>query len=129
LKVGDGDGVNLGIDPFVGGEKNYMFPIPLIGFLNEKGYISLAHINKPFSLSMGIDYRLNGENLGLQEDWARLWNQYVMGLNLAGIRLTTELDSIIWSRHVTGVVSAKTIYEVVMLSSFVGKIHWWYHKL
>lgn len=64
-KFGDGDRVHLGIYPFVGGDKNYMFHIPLIGFLNGKGYISLAHINKPFSLSMGTYYRLNGENHGL----------------------------------------------------------------
>ena len=53
----------------------------------------------------------------LEGDWKNIWNSFTRNLDLNGVRLSTEFDSLIWEYNkVNGMISADKVYECIVNS-------------
>jgi hypothetical protein len=67
--------------------------------------------------------------LGLSGIWRFCWNSYIVGLRRDGIRLGVDDDSLVWTGHPTGIISANAIYSVIFNSLNIDPVHWWMEKI
>ena len=58
------------------------------------------------------------EDLNLGGIYADLWNEYIAGLNGAGIRLTEDDDELVWGySKKMGTLTAKNAYDCIVSAS------------
>ena len=60
----------VGIDPFIGDNGQHLLPRPIMHYLAEFGFVTLAHIKRPVLLGKNGRYWLQSEYIGMQGQWA-----------------------------------------------------------
>ena len=112
-KVGDGNDILIGMDPVMGNSASSPFPDDLRTYLEDLGISTLAQAHN--SLTDANQYWYTAEDLYLNGDWKYVWNLFISCLNLNGIRLSTEPDSLIWEYNkLNGVITAATVYDCIV---------------
>lgn len=129
-RVGNGEHVILGRDPFLGCGGNFRLFEELINYLNLQGFHRLNHIKKVWITSSRSTYWMMALDLGLHDNLAVEWDTFINNLNEGGIRLTNFEDSLVWSwDNVEGKVSVKKAYEVVSAHLSCPDHKWWFSLL
>ena len=115
-QVGNGKSICLGADPIVGMGSSFTLPRRLREYLEDYGICSLAQARNQTPNAKG--YWFSAEELDLIGEWKTIWENYVRGLEFGRIRLTDQIDSLIWTHHkYIGPLSAAEGYSCIISNS------------
>jgi len=62
------------------------------------------------------------DTLELCDDWAPAWNTFIDGIQNASIRLTSELDDLIWIENKFGTVTVADLYKQICVSHLFDEV-------
>ena len=111
--VGHGHDILLGVDPVMGNHASLPFSDELRTYLEDLGISTLAQAHNTFFDAQ--QYWYTADDLYLEGEWKIVWNTFIKGLNLCGIRLTSEPDSLIWDYNkLNGMITAEKMYECIV---------------
>ena len=106
-KIGNGEKVKIGKDPWVGCNGNYALSPELIQHLEGKDIRFLSQVEKlGFSSIWGQAWK-NGEELDLEQRWWNEWNGFTQELHRSNIRLSNRQDELLWAHAETGGICPK----------------------
>ena len=96
-KIGSGNAIRIGLDPWVGCKWRYALPIPMIERLQLAGFHFLSDIGIPgISVLMSQEW-LFADSMGFIEPLEiATWNGYIAILKSSHVRLSNANDCLIW---------------------------------
>ena len=95
---------------------SFTLPRRLREYLEDYGIFSLAQARNQTPNSKG--YWFSAEELDLIGEWKFIWENYIRGLEFGRIRLTDQIDSLIWTHHkYIGPLSAAEGYSCIISNS------------
>ena len=125
--MGNEEDILIGIDPIIGVPFSHNLPDELRSFLEDLDINTLSQARN--TLPDSQHYWYMAEELCIDGVWKVAWDAYMRGLNLYGIRLTTQSDSLVWDfNKQDGSISAKLVYDCIV-KSFSPSFGDWIHTL
>jgi len=122
-KVGSGQRILLGMDPFVGGGSFYKLSDNIVSSLHSNGKFTLAHINKEAFCSNW----LTGQDLNLAGKEALEWSCFLSGLEQNAISLANKPDRLVWSwNKEDGMIKVKKVYDALVNHELYDEQKWWF---
>ena len=123
--MGNGKDVLIGIDLVIGVPTSLSLPDGLRTFLDDLDITSLSQARN--TLPNSQHYWYSAEDLCIAGACKDAWEAYTRGLELCGIRLTSQYETLLWAfnKHY-GSISAKLVYECIVKSfspSFGSRLH------
>ena len=115
-KVGDGRKVRIGADPWIGSAQNHILPQPLIQIIHQKGYFHINQIADPISTNIWHQGWRKSHDLELPEQWASLWDQYILALQSSHFRITDREAELIWEKAQLGKYTPKDWISTTLLT-------------
>ena len=114
-QVGNGQDVLIGIDLIIGVPSSLSLPDGLRTFLEDLDITSLSQAHN--TLPGTHHYWYSTKDLGIVGDWKVAWEAFTRGLELCGIRLTSQSDTLLWAfnKH-NGSISANLVYDNIVKS-------------
>jgi hypothetical protein len=126
-KIGKGNKLVIGKDPWIGCNGNYRLSKPLLLSLHEKGLTRLEDVATYVVFGSGIQGWKSAEDLELQDDQAVEWTQYINLLKHNAICLHDHDDELKWSRNqTTGVLTTKLGYASKFSEEQGAMRLWWW---
>lgn len=127
-KVGSGLRVLLGLVPFIGVGSGYRLSDGLLVHLHCQGLYSLAQFFKVGSSNiLGPQAWPSAQDIGLPASFAGEWNSFIQVINLSGLTLSDEPDSLAWTwNKEDGVVTVKEAYNALTYLLVDEDYRWWY---
>ena len=100
----------------IGNPTSYHFPEGLRTYLEDLDIKTLAQAHN--TLPDAHHYWYSAEDLYLYIDWKKIWNSFTRNLDLNGIRLSSDFDTLIWEYNKdNGMISAEKVYDCIVNSS------------
>eukprot|EP00253_Pinus_taeda_P031398 PITA_31398 len=121
-KIGNGEKVKIGKDPWVGCNGNYALSPDLVQHTEEKGLRFLSQVEKPGLSTIWGQAWKNGEELDLEQRWWIDWNAFTHELFRSNVRLSDRQDELIWAHADSGEYSPKNGYTFLMTMKEALKI-------
>ena len=91
-----------------------MLFLALIAFLNSQDIWHLSQVINCDGAIFSDDYWFSVVDLELPGDLAEEWSCFILAINTAGIRLTEDPDSLVWSfNKLNGMVTTKEAYSYI----------------
>ena len=116
--VGRGILINVGMDPIIGLEDNYVLPRNLIAHLHCRNCVVLQQVWKMDN--DGCYHWLSTEDLQFSGNLMIEWNNYIQRLKQAGVELSDRSDQLVWSKNERdGKVFAKLAYDLILENNVV----------
>ena len=110
-KIGSGNAVRIGLDPWVGCKWRQVIPIPMIDRLHMAGYHFLSDIGIHGMSILKSQEWLSADTLGFNDPLEiAAWNGYIAILKSSQVRLSNADDCLIWNLSKTGKYSPKVGY-------------------
>eukprot|EP00253_Pinus_taeda_P008825 PITA_08825 len=128
-KVGDGQNVRIGRDPWVGCNDLYALSQGLLDQLDNRGIYTLNQVEKVGQSTIWGQAWLSAEDLGLHIRWHPEWSQYISELHRSHVRLKNDQDNLIWAHGISGGYSPKEGYNYLMEKKGWGDPEWWSKNL
>eukprot|EP00253_Pinus_taeda_P002170 PITA_02170 len=128
-KVGNGECVRIGKDPWVGCNEHYVLSPGLLEQLDSKGIKMLQQIENPGLSSIWAQGWKLAEHLDLDVLWRDEWNVFIQELNRSNVRLKDAPDSLVWAHAETGRYSPKAGYDFLMSRKGWEAPVWWAKSL
>eukprot|EP00253_Pinus_taeda_P020147 PITA_20147 len=124
-KVGNGECVRIGKDPWVGCNEHFALSPELLEQLDSKGIKMLHQIENPGLSSIWAQGWKSAELLDLDVHWRDEWNVFIQELNRSNVRLKDAPDSLVWAHAETGRYSPKAGYDFLMSRKGWAAPVWW----
>lgn len=113
-KVGNGEKLRIGIDPWVGWRENFRLPPELIEFININGRITLNQVADNDCSSFSAQGWANANQLNLPIEFTGQWQTYTAALNVSHVCLRDREDSLFWVHSPLGEYSPKAGYMYII---------------
>ena len=111
--VGNGETIRVGLDPIVGMGSPYSLPLDLREYLEDYGILTLDQDRNHSPDAR--HYWLTAKDLDLGGGWKLLWNNYISRLEYGRIRLSYQVDSLLWSyKKYAGNLTAALAYDFIL---------------
>jgi hypothetical protein len=125
-KIGHGNKLKIGEDPWIGCSGNHRSLDPLLVTLHAKGITRLDDASKNVDQGVGIQCWKTAKDLELQDDQAAQWTQYTNLLKHNAICLKEKDDELKWTRNkATGVLTAKLSHKAKIGEDLIKERLWW----
>lgn len=128
-KVGNGENIHIGRDPWVGCSENFALSHGLIRHLASKGIVYLKQVEKIGASSIWGQAWKSGEELNIHPRWWDEWEAFKIELSRTNVRIKDEPDQLIWAHADTGSYSPKYGYKFLMSKKGWGDPKWWAKSL
>eukprot|EP00253_Pinus_taeda_P001568 PITA_01568 len=128
-KVGKGEKVKIGKDPWIGCNENYVLSPGLVQQLEEKGLLFLNQVASPGTSSIWGQAWKNGDELELEQRWRNEWSAFTQELFRSNVRLSDSQDELIWAHSDSGEYAPKSGYTFLMSRKGWGNPGWWSKQL
>ena len=128
-KPGDGWSIRIGRDPIVGMAGILKLSEVLLDHLLHRRIYYLAQAAK---IGSGDNFTCwaNAQDLGLDGDAGREWNNYIYGLKNLGICLKLIKDTLCWSKNIKdGTITAALAYKTTSRQGNSDLIPEWFSKV
>lgn len=113
-RINEGNAVRIGIDPWVGCGNAHRLLADLVRYLNNRGIIYIKHIGDWNNSTFLQQAWKSSLELDIPKLWRLEWQHYIEALAQAHIRLTEELDEVIWAFAKNVLYSPKEGYIKLM---------------
>lgn len=124
-RVGNGETLRIGRDPWVGCSEGFALPPDLLTHLDDGGITSLNQIaNMEQSSIWGQSWK-SEEVLGLDPIWRNEWKLFLQELRRSNVRLKDRPNSLVWAHSETGLYSPKAGYNFLMKQKGWDPPIWW----
>jgi len=128
-KVGNGENIRIGRDPWVGCSENFALSPGLIRHLASKGIVYLKQVEKIGASSIWGQAWKSGEELNIHPHWWDESEAFKIELSRTNVRINDEPDQLIWAHADTGSYSPKYGYKFLMSKKGWGDPEWWEKSL
>ena len=99
----------------IGIPTSHLFPNGLRSYLEDMDIKTLAQAHN--TLSDSHHYWYSAEELYLDGEWKEVWNTFTRKLDLNGIHLSSDSNSLIWDYNKKdGMISADKVYDCIVNS-------------
>eukprot|EP00253_Pinus_taeda_P013898 PITA_13898 len=128
-KVGNGEKVKIGKDPWIGCNENYALSPGLVQQLEEKGLLFLNQVASSGASSIWGQAWKNGDEVDLEQRWRNEWSAFTQELFRSNVRLSDSQDELIWAHSDSGDYAPKHGYTFLMSRKGWGNPGWWSKQL
>jgi hypothetical protein len=128
-KVGRGDQVHIGTDPWPGSGNTHSLPQEILDHLHTQGYYKLNQIVDPGSTNIWHQGWYNSDFLELEGELKLHWDNYIFSLQRGHIRLLDKDDELVWKKSPHGVYSPKLGYIALNVDLLQREPCWWWSGL
>jgi len=128
-KIGSGEKVRIGVDPWQGGAQRYILPLRIVEALKERGIETLRQLADEQSTSFWMQEWRSARALGLNDDISPAFDHYISGLKSCHIRLRDRVDELIWDEDPRGFYTPKVGYRALSNDLNQRDPKWWWKKL
>jgi hypothetical protein len=109
-KVGKGNKVRVGRDPWPGSLGSHLLPDNLVLSLQQQVIFYLSQVGDPVNTSIWAQEWKSHHELGLDDGFEASWASYTRALKLAHIRLKDQEDELVWVADPFGIYTPKVGY-------------------
>eukprot|EP00253_Pinus_taeda_P007705 PITA_07705 len=124
-RVGNGESVRIGRDPWVGCSEGFALSPDLLTHLDEKGIKSLNQIANMNQSSIWGQPWKSEVALVLDLIWRNEWQLFLQELRRSNVRLKDRPDSLVWAHAETSLYSPKAGYNFLMKKKGWDPPVWW----
>jgi hypothetical protein len=128
-KIGNGNRLRLGSDPWSGSDGNHLLTEQLIQSLHSRDIFFLSSLADPNLSTLWAQGWKDPYSLGLREEETRELELFIHGLKIAHIRLSDSEDELIWDPAPSGSYSPKLGYLKCNSDLNTQETVWWWSKL
>jgi hypothetical protein len=128
-KIGKGNKVRIGMDPWPGSNRKHLLPQVLIERLHLQGVYYLSQIVDPTQTTIWSQGWLTVDHFGLEGDMAESWRAYINGLKTYHVRITIREDELIWKHSPFGVYTLKEGYTLINVEKMKMEPNWWWKEV
>lgn len=128
-KIGNGEKIKIGKDPWVGCNENYALPPGLAQHLEDKGILFLSQVEKTGHSTIWGQAWKNEEDLELEHRWRNEWRVFIQELSRSNVRLNNSQDELICVHADSGEYAPKSGYKFIMSRKGWGTPKWWPKQL
>jgi len=128
-KIGNGEKVRIGVDPWPGSSPHHLLNPRLIEALEERGIFMLGQMADEQSSSLFAQGWKSARSLGLEGDFVPEFDRYISALRNSHIRLRDREDTLIWEKDPGGEYSPKAGYLSISQEPELDGTKWWWKKL
>jgi hypothetical protein len=129
-KPGTGTDIRLGRDQIVGLDEKSLLHTDLCLKLGSLNIFNLAQVRTATDNPSWPDNWLRSSDLNLDGRWALEWNRFSSALKSAGISLTEEPDSLLWTGgDASGLLTVKNLYEALFSHFRPESLSSWFHQI
>lgn len=128
-KVGKGNQLRIGTDPWPGSENSHILPKDLIEQLHKQGIFYLSHLANPPTTNFWNQGWKNANLLGIVGIQAESLTNYIAALKRSHIRLTDREDELVWQKDPIGFYTPKSGYIALNINPMQQNPKWWWKGL
>jgi hypothetical protein len=128
-RVGKGNHLRIGADPWPGSGNSHILPEELINQLHRKGIFFLSHLSDPLSTTIWNQGWRSDLSLGLNGASANLLETYISSLRRGHIRLSDKEDELVWKKDPLGSYTPKSGYIALNIDPIQQNPRWWWKGL
>jgi hypothetical protein len=128
-KIGRGDKLRIGSDPWLGSGNAHSLSQELQYHLHTQGLYKLNQIVDPGSTNIWHQGWHSIETLGPEGDLKYQWDNYLFSLQRDHIRLLDMDDELVWQKPPHGVYTPKLGYTTFSLDHLQDEPRWWWKGL
>jgi hypothetical protein len=128
-KIGNGNRLRIGSDPWPGSDGNHLLTEQLIQSLHSRDILFLSSLADPSRSTLWSQGWKDPYSLGLREEEIRELENFIHCLKLAQIRLSDSEDELIWDPAPSGSYSPKLGYLKCNSELSTQEAVWWWSKL
>jgi hypothetical protein len=125
-KVGKGNSLRIGRDPWPGNNGQHILPQVLIDRLHEMGFFHLNQIADEQQTTIWRQGWKDAQALNLEEQLSVHWSAYIRSLQLSHIKIKDQDDELIWKFSPFGVYTPKDGYSFLMINLRPQAPDWWW---
>jgi len=128
-KIGNGEKVRIGVDPWQGSSQHHIMAPRALEALNARGIVSLNQLADETNSTLWAQGWRNVGTLGMDNDVIPELEKYIKALKKSHIRLREREDILIWEKDPGGIYTPKAGYRAISLESIHHDSKWWWKKL
>jgi hypothetical protein len=128
-RVGKGNHLRIGADPWPSCGNSHILPEELIDQLHRQGIFFLSHLVDPHSTNIWNQGWRSVISLGLNGVYADLLRNYILALRRGHIRLTDREDELVWQKDPLGSYTPKSGYIALNIDPIQQNPRWWWKGL
>eukprot|EP00253_Pinus_taeda_P028493 PITA_28493 len=113
-KIGNGNSVRIGIDPWTGSDNSHLLPVGLIQHINKQGIKFLGQIGDQQNTTFRTQAWLTDPHWHIPYEWSRFWQNYLQALTKSHVRLWNVEDELIWAHSKAEKYTPKQGYDIII---------------
>jgi hypothetical protein len=128
-RVGNGNQVQIGVDPWSGSGITHLLPNDLIERLHRHDIHFVSQVSNPTSSSLWKQGWLRPKALGLIGNISLAWINYISTLESGHIMIFEREDELVWQKDPHGVYTPKMGYVSLSIDLMQMEPCWWWRGL
>jgi hypothetical protein len=124
-KIGRGNKVQIGMDPWIDNNDTYRLPHHLVMDMKSRGYHNLRHVAQGVRTLDMLQQCLSFEEIGLEKENANIWEHYTRNLRSCFVNLNDQEDQLTWSSNPIGNYNTRLGYKAPSLEVNNNPKPWW----
>jgi len=128
-KIGSGEKVRIGVDPWQGSSHHHIMAPRVLEALNSRGFVSLNQLADASNSTIWAQGWRTARSFGLEEELIPEMDRFIKALKYSHIRLREREDTLIWDKDPSGIYTPKAGYSAISLESLLHDAKWWWKSL
>jgi len=126
-KIGNGEKVRIGVDPWQGSSSHHLLSPRALEALEGRGIFMISQLADEQSTTLWAQGWKTARSLGLEDGIAPDLDRLISALRNSHIRLRDREDALIWDKDPGGFYTPKAGY--LSISQETSEQRWWWKKL
>jgi len=128
-KIGNGEKIRIGVDPWQGRSSHHLMAPRIIEALEDRGITTLGQLADEQHSTIWAQGWRSARSLRLEDLLVPDFELYIAGLKRSHIRLRDKEDELIWDEDPSGIYTPKAGYLALSTELTPTETKWWWKKL